>query len=106
MEQLNSITKRAKYTHLKESERYKIEALLSIKTKTKEIMKILGRSKATIYREINRGSVLRVQYDLSEKKQYRAHVAERKYHEKSKNKERGLKIGNDHQLEEYIRKKY
>ena len=105
MEQQNCNTKRTKYTHLKETERYKIEALLVTKTKIKEIAKILRRSKATIYREVHRGSVIRWQYDLSEKKQYRANVAERKYHENSKNKERGLKIGDDSQLEQYIRKK-
>ena len=105
MEQQNCNTKRTKYTHLKETERYKIEALLVTKTKIKEIAKILERSKATIYREINRGSVVRLQWDLSEKKQYRANVAEKKYHENSKNKERGLKIGDDSQLEQYIRKK-
>jgi transposase, IS30 family len=105
MEQQNCSIKRAKYTHLKESERYKIEAMLGIKIKVKEITKILRRSKATVYREIKRGSLMRIQYDLSEKKQYRAHVAQRKHQENSKNKERGLKIGNDSQLEQYIRKK-
>lgn len=105
MEQKNCSIKRAKYTHLKESERYKIEALLAIKIKTRKIAKILKRSRATLYREIKRGSVVRTQSDLSKKKQYRANVAERTYHENGKNKERGLKIGTDSQLEEYIRKK-
>lgn len=105
MEQKDCNTKRARYTHLKEFERYKLEALLSTKARIKDIAKILERSKATLYREIKRGSVVRLQWDLSEKKQYRANVAERKYHENSKNKERGLKIGADHQLERYIRKK-
>ena len=105
MEQRNCNTQRAKYTHLKEFERYKIEALLATKIRVKEIAKILERSKATIYREINRGSVVRLQWDLSERRQYRANVAERKYHENSKNKERGLKIGADSPLEQYIRRK-
>ena len=105
MEQRNCNTQRAKYTHLKETERYKIEGLLTTRTKIKEIAKILERSKATIYREINRGSVVRLQWDLSERRQYRANVAERKYHENSKNKERGLKIGADSPLEQYIRRK-
>lgn len=105
MERKDCSIKRAKYTHLKESERYKIEVLLATKTKAKKIVETLGRSRATIYREIHRGSVVRIQYDLSEKRQYRAHVAERKYHDNGKNKERGLKIGADSQLEQYIRKK-
>ncbi len=105
MEQRNCSTKRAKYTHLKESERYKLEVLMATKTTVRRITEILGRSKSTIYREINRGSIVRLQWDLNEKKQYRANVAERKYHENNKNKERGLKIGADSQLEQYIRKR-
>lgn len=70
-----------------------------------EIANKLGRGRSTIYREIKRGLVLRLQYDLSEKKQYRANVAEMNYQKKVKNKEHSLKIGDDRQLEEYIREK-
>jgi len=98
-------TKRQKYTHLKESERYKIEVLLQEKKKTKDIAIILGRGRSTIYREIQRGSVERLQYDLSKKKQYRADVAQRDYKTKLTSKEHELKIGKDRRLEEYIRNK-
>jgi len=105
MEQNNCNTKNKKYTHLKESERYKIEALLQGKKKSDEIANILNRSRSTIYREIKRGTVIRLNYDLSKKKQYRADVAQKDYEDKAKNKERGLKIGKDTDLEEYIRNK-
>ncbi len=105
MEQKNCSTKKKKYKHLSESERYKIEGLLEAKEKPKEIGEILGRDRSTIYREIKRGSVSRIQYDLSEKMQYRANVGQKKYEELGKNKERSLKIGNDQRLEKYIRKK-
>ena len=105
MELKNCSTKEKKYKHLNESERYKIEGFLEVKKKPKEIAKILGRDRSTIYREIRRGKVSRVQYDLSEKIQYRANVGQRKYEENGRNKERSLKIGKDLKLEKYIRKK-
>jgi len=104
MELNNSNTKKGKYTHLKESERYKIEALLQEKKKPKKIASILGRSRATIYREIKRGSFIRLQWDLSEKIQYRAN-AQRNYKANVKDKGHNLKIGKDVRFEEYIRKK-
>lgn len=92
-----------RYSHLKESERYKIEVLLADRKKVAEIAKLLRRNKATIYREIGRGAVARLQYDLSEKITYRAHVGQAEYEKRGRNKERSLKIGRDKVLEEYIR---
>ncbi len=105
MERRNCSTKRPKYKHLNEGDRYKIEVLLQDKKSKKEIASILGRDRSTIYREIRRGEVSRLQYDLSEKKQYRANVAQANYEGLGKNKERSLKIGKDGRLEKYIRKK-
>jgi IS30 family transposase len=98
-------TKRKKYVHLSERDRYKIEGLLEGKKKIGEIAKILRRDRSTIYREIRRGKVSRLRYDLSKKMQYRANVGQRKHVEAGRNKERSLKIGKDHHLEEHIRKK-
>ena len=86
MEQQNCTTKKQKYTHLKEWERYKIETLLACKKKPDEIAMILKRSKSTIYAEITRGTCVRLGYELEEKKQYRADVAQRDYKNKGKNK--------------------
>ena len=105
MEQNNCSTKTQKYKHLNEGDRYRIEALLQGKKSIKEIALILGRDRSTIYREVKRGTISRLQTDLSEKKQYRANVAQRDYVIIGKNKERTLKIGDDRRLEEYIRKK-
>ena len=105
MERKNCSTKSKKYKHLSESERYKIEALLEGKKKADEIARILRRNRSTIYREIKRGKVNRIEYDLSEKKQYRANAAQRRHRELGRNKERSLKIGKDRRLESYIRKK-
>ena len=48
MEPKNCITKKSKYTHIKEWERYKIEALLAGKKKPDEIAKLLKRSRSII----------------------------------------------------------
>ena len=105
MEPRDCITKRKNYKHLSESERYKIEVLQEAKKKVCEIAEMLCRARSTIYREISRGTVMRVQHDLSERNQYRANVGQRRYEEQGKNKERGLKIGKDWRLEKYIRRK-
>lgn len=97
--------KKRKYEHLSIRERIKLEALIEIKKEVKGIAKILRRDKSTIYREIKRGMVNRLQTDLNEKETYRAHVGQADYERLGKNKERSLKIGKDHRLEEYIREK-
>lgn len=93
------------YKHFTERERYKMEWLLEKRIKTREIAKELRRSRATIYREFNRGRIWLKKSDLSEEEKYRADVAQRDYESKVSNRERALKIGKDHALEEYIRKK-
>jgi IS30 family transposase len=105
MEQTNSSIKKSKYTHLKESERYKIEVLAAEKKQPDEIAIILNRCRSTIYREIKRGTIVRLHYDLTHKKQYRADVAQKNYRHNSKRKQRGLKIGKDYRLEAHIREK-
>ena len=104
MERKNCSTKK-KYEHLKESERYKIEVLLAAGERVTGIAKVLGRHRSTIYHEINRGTVMRVQYDLTEKATYRAQVGQEENRRRGKNKERTLKIGKDKGLEAYIRVK-
>jgi IS30 family transposase len=54
MSGVNCTTKPKKYTHLTHDERVKIEVLLDEGKSRKEIASILGRSKSTIYDEINR----------------------------------------------------
>lgn len=105
MEQNNSTTKLKKYTHLSERERYKMEALLDSKRSVGEIATLLGRDRSTIHREARRGSVIRIQTDLTEKKKYRANVGQADYAKRCPNRERSLKIGKDRLLESYIRTK-
>lgn len=105
MEPYNNTTKREKYKHLNVFERYKIEGYLEAKKDVKEIAKLLGRNRSTIYREINRGKANLLDSELRRKQQYKADAGQMRYVEAGKNKERSLKIGKDRPLEQYIRKK-
>jgi IS30 family transposase len=105
MKRNDCTTKIKKYVHLTIRERYKIEGLLEGKKKVSEIALILRRDESTIYREINRGTVKRLQYDLCEKEVYRANVGQADYEQQGRLKERSLKIGKDKRLEAYIRVK-
>ena len=92
------------YSHLKESERFKIEVLLADGRTVERIAKVLCRHRSTIYREIGRGTVMRERWDrLGEEAKYRANVGQKEYKKRGKNKERSLKIGKDKELEAYIR---
>jgi transposase, IS30 family len=105
MEQGYSTKERKKYIHLSEKDRYKIEAMLEAKKTTTEIAELLERDRSTIHREIKRGMIKRIQSDLTEKKKYRANVAQTDYTKHCLNRERSLKIGKDAKLENYIRTK-
>lgn len=105
MEQLDCTTRRGKHKHFTERQRYKLEGCLEAKLTTNEIAERLNKHKATIYREINRGLVIRVGYELDEYSAYRANTAQRDYKNKVTNRKRSLKISQDKELKEYIRKR-
>ena len=105
MELSNNTTKVRKYKHINAIERYKIEGYLEAKKSIKEIAKILGRDRSTIYRETKRGRALLLDSELRKKACYKADAGQMRYEEAGKNKERSLKIGKDRRLEQYIRKK-
>jgi transposase, IS30 family len=105
MEQNNFTTKFKKYTHLSERLRYKMEALLESGMAIKQIALVLGYDRSTIHREVRRGTIKRIQTDLTEKKKYRANVAQADYSKRCPNRERSLKIGKDRLLEDRIRTK-
>lgn len=78
-------------------ERVKLETLLNEKKDPKEIAEILGRHYTSVYREINRGTVVLIDTNLKPYKKYCADVGQRKMTEAGHNKGAGLKIGNDYQ---------
>ena len=101
MSQKKYNTERREKKHLKEKERYQIEALIKAKKKTKEIAEIIGCSRRTIEREKKRGSVKQITSEYEYITVYKADVGQRLHEERAQNKGRPLKIGYAH---EYARR--
>ena len=93
-----------KNKYLTERERYQIEVLLKQKTPVQEIAKLLNKARSTIYREIKNGTVELLNHDLTTYKVYLADAGQRIQDERSHNKGKDLKIGNDLELVQFIEK--
>ena len=104
MDQGQRNTKAKKWKQLTERDRYKIEALFVQGLTPAQIAAALTppRDRRTIEREIKRGLTIQRNSDLTEKTVYLADVGQRKRDEAGMNKGRGLKIGHDHKLAQYI----
>ena len=105
MERDHCTTKKSGYKHFSERERYKLEGYLESGLRVKEISIRLSKHESTIYREIQKGLIERIGYDLKNIWAYRANVAQVVYEKNVSNRERSLKIGKDKMLEEHIRNK-
>ncbi len=105
MSQYNNNAELRKYKHLTEKERYRIEILLKEGLKPREIAKRMGKGSRTIEREIARGRIRLLNYNLTYKEEYCADAGQRVYEENAKAKGPGLKIGKDHKLAKYIENK-
>lgn len=105
MSQDNNTLESRKYKHLTVRERYRIEILLKEKLKPFEIAQRMGKGTRTIEREIAKGTIRLLNYDLTYRKEYCADVGQRKYEENARNKGPGLKIGKDHKLVKHIEDK-
>ena len=86
MELYNNSTNKKKYKHINVTERYKIEGYLEAKKNIKEIAQILGRNRSTIYREINRGTVVLLDSELRKKACYKADAGQMRYKRQAKTK--------------------
>lgn len=93
------------FTHIKWNDRLRIEKMLKEKKGKSEIARTLRVDYTTIMREIKRGLTIQRDTNLVEKEVYCAETAERKYQENLRAKGPDLKIGNDHELAEYIENK-
>lgn len=105
MSQYNNTSELRKYKHLKERERYKIEILLKEGLAPIKIAQRMGKGLRTIEREIARGKVRLLNYDLTYREEYCADAGQRVYDENARNKGPCLKIGKDHKLVRYIENK-
>lgn len=94
-----------KNKYLTERERYQIEALYKLKTPVKDIARILGKCKATIYNELKRGMTTLINSELVEYTTYLADVAQQKAEYNATNKGRDLKLGNDYDFVHYVTNK-
>lgn len=91
-----------KYKHFTYVDRLKLEALLRVGTKVKDIALILGFAPKSIYREIKRGKYEHLNYDYTVEERYSADLAESRYREHLKAKGPDLKIGSDMAFAEYV----
>lgn len=114
MGQENHSTGKRKWKQLSERERYKIEALHEQGLTPAQIGRALRRDRRTIERELKRGQVEQKRMNPSNNKYapmyvmeltYRADRAQMVHEERASNKGKGLKIGNDQRLADYIEKK-
>ena len=93
------------FSQLKWKDRLKIEKMLKEKKKKSEIARTLRVDYTTVMREIKRGLTVQRDTNLVDREVYCAETAERKYQENLRAKGPDLKIGNDHELAEYIENK-
>lgn len=105
MRLLNYNKKAKKYKHITLAERTMIETWYNCDKKSKkEISVLLHKSERTIRREINRGLVKVLNYDLTDKYEYSARIAQRKYEYGMTSKGPELKLDQDHKLVKHIEK--
>lgn len=113
MEQINCNTEAKRWKQLCEYERYKIEAFAEQGLSPAQIGELIGKNKRTIERELAMGLVEQKRMNPSNSKKaceslyiiewvYKADAAQRKRDENASRKGRGLKIGNDIKLADFI----
>ena len=93
------------FSHLTWKNRLKIERMLRDGHKPLEIAGALHVHNTTIYREIKRGMTKQLTSELEEVMVYCADTAQRKYEENLAAKGPDLKIGNDHDLHDFLEDK-
>jgi len=114
MEQEKCNTNEGKWKHITEKERYRIEAYFEQGLSPAQIAPLIKKTKRTVERERNLGlveqKILNPSFNKYEPMHiniwvYKADAAQRRYDENAANKGRGLKIGNDQELADYIEEK-
>ena len=94
---------RMPFKHLTKTDRLRIERYLKMGLSKKDIAGKLRVDISTIYRELKRGQYERLNGQTWEMEtSYSPDIAEARYQENLRNKGPELKIGNDHDLAEYI----
>lgn len=91
-----------RFTHLTETNRYKIERMLREGYTTRQIADAVHVHVSTINREKKRGACLQRDTELREREVYCADVAQRKYEENLRAKGPELKIGSNIELANFL----
>ena len=94
-----------RFSQLKWKQRLRINKLLKEGHTAQEIADILHVHNSTIYRELRRGMATQRTSELVDREAYWPDVAEGKYGENLRARGADLKIGNDHELADYIEDK-
>lgn len=90
------------FKHLTFTDRLRIERMLKEEKSKQEIADVLRVHISTIYREIERGQYTHLNSDLKTETRYSPDIAHKKYRENLAAKGTDLKIGNDHELADFL----
>jgi IS30 family transposase len=101
MTYINYTTNKKTFKHLNYEQRKLIERWLEEKYTKVKIAELLGVSRSTIYEEINRGTVIQLNSDLSEYKKYFADAGQRVYEEHRANSRKPYKLAEVTEFIEY-----
>ncbi|MDD3920969.1 MAG: IS30 family transposase [Eubacteriales bacterium] len=91
-----------RFSHLSFTDRLKIEKMLKEGRRVQAIADTLHVHNSTIYRELKRGVYTHMNSDLTTDERYSPDKAQAAYEETFSSKGPALKIGNDHNLANYI----
>jgi len=98
-------TEKKGFQQLTERKRYQVEGLLRAGLRPFAIALQLGCDRRTIEREVEKGSVEQMDSEYRVKRLYCADAGQRVHDARAANKGRGLKIGHDHALADYLEEK-
>ena len=98
-------TKTRKFHHITKIQRGQIQAMMRMKVPKDKIAKEVGISRATLYEELERGTVTQMNSDLTTRKEYFAEVGQRVYEENRQNCRKPLKIAEAEEFVEYAEEK-
>ena len=90
------------FSHLQWKDQLRIEKMLKEKKSKAEIVRTLRVDYTTIMREVKQGQTIQRDTNLVDRLVYCAETAERKYQENLRAKGPDIKLGNDHELANYI----
>lgn len=105
MFQVDYSTNRRKFKHLTKEKRAQIEILLKQRIPKTQIAKELGISRSTLYKELERGTVVQKDSQLREYKKYFYDAGQRVYEENRQNSKKSYKAAKVYEFLKYAEEK-